>query len=193
MRCPALARADWPGPGRHPGHPTAKGGLPASKPGLRAGTRDLSEGSVTHARVSIFEASVSLGGLRGRLARTAHRRAPTDGTDTSPKPDHQTSAHRRWLRARARRTIMIGHSPAWAESIWAGSSHSPPPTPGAEYALVPAAPNKTLSVFPYDTQVKHEECEKDVLHDEPCGSPREGAGYDRRHDGPVCPNAEPIE
>ena len=28
-------------PGRHPGHPTANGGLPASKPGFRAGTRDL--------------------------------------------------------------------------------------------------------------------------------------------------------
>src|SRR4029453_12647799 len=28
-------------PGRHPGHPTANGGLPASKPGFSAGTRDL--------------------------------------------------------------------------------------------------------------------------------------------------------
>ncbi len=28
-------------PGRHPGHPTATGGLPASKPGFSAGTRDL--------------------------------------------------------------------------------------------------------------------------------------------------------
>jgi len=46
---PALAQVDWPGPGRHPGHPTAEGGLPTSKPGLRAGTRDLTEGSTTFA------------------------------------------------------------------------------------------------------------------------------------------------
>ena len=57
---PALARADWPGPGRHPGHPTAEGGLPASKPGLRAGTRDLRKGSTTRDRVSRFAEAVSI-------------------------------------------------------------------------------------------------------------------------------------
>ena len=36
-------------PGRHPGHPTANGGLPASKPGFSAGTRDLLK-SVGHRR-----------------------------------------------------------------------------------------------------------------------------------------------
>ena len=37
----ALAKTAPVWPGRHPGHPTAKGGLPASKPGFCAGTRDL--------------------------------------------------------------------------------------------------------------------------------------------------------
>src|ERR1019366_6050058 len=87
---PALARADWPGPGRHPGHPTAEGGLPASKPGLSAGTRDLSEGSATRARVSMFEAPVSLGGPHGAAvgasgASTGHD--PRRRYD--PNPDHQ--------------------------------------------------------------------------------------------------------
>jgi hypothetical protein len=73
---PALAQADWPEPGRHPGHPTAEGGLPASKPGLRAGTRDLTQGSTTRAAVSIFPAPVSLGGpaVKRCTARTTHRR-----------------------------------------------------------------------------------------------------------------------
>src|SRR4051794_12907497 len=40
--CPATVCG---GPGPHPGHPTAVGGLPASKPGLDAGTHDLTTGS----------------------------------------------------------------------------------------------------------------------------------------------------
>src|SRR3954466_6618455 len=42
-RLSALARAPdgVDGPGLHPGHPTAVGGLPASEPGLVAGAHDL--------------------------------------------------------------------------------------------------------------------------------------------------------
>src|SRR3954466_10001788 len=42
-RLSALARAPGgvDGPGLHPGHPTAVGGLPASEPGLVAGAHDL--------------------------------------------------------------------------------------------------------------------------------------------------------
>src|ERR1019366_2026448 len=91
MSSPALARADWPGPGRHPGHPTAEVGLPASKPGLRAGTRDLSEGSATRARVSIFKAPVSLGGPHAAAVGTS---GASTGHDTphgyDPRPDPQT-------------------------------------------------------------------------------------------------------
>jgi hypothetical protein len=36
-----LPAASCGGPGPHPGHPTAVGGLPSSKPGLDAGTHDL--------------------------------------------------------------------------------------------------------------------------------------------------------
>jgi hypothetical protein len=86
---------------------------------------------------------------------------------------------------------MIGRSPAWGR-VDLGRFLTAA-NPGADYALGPEAPHKTLSVFAYNTQVKHEECEKDVAQTEPCGSQRQGADYSRRHDGRVCPNAEPIE